>query len=1034
MFGNLHQFRGSRIMRRRHVTKTRLAFEELEARLTPSTNVLTYHNDFASTGLNPNETELTPINVQVGSFGKRFATTVDGQVYAQPLVATGVTINDGPHTTAGQSGVHNVVFVATENDTLYAIDADGGQVLWQRSFLDTTDSTNNTLGATAITPVSPNDVNSTDITPSIGITGTPVIDLTTNTLYVVAKTSETIGGNTHFVQRIHAIAIADGTDRVAPYLLGDTTNGNTNNTQIYVYGTGDGSVTDPYNGTGQLVVQFNALRENERGALSLVNGNLYIEWASHGDQAPYHGWVAVWDVSNLTTSGWKLTGVLNTSPNTGYAGIWQGSGRPAFEADGSAFYVEVGNGSGGSDNPPFDANGFPVDGSYYESLLKVVADSTTTATNQNRNGWGLKVADFFMPYNQVALDNSDTDFGSAAPMLLPDSAGLPGHPHLLVASGKEGKIYLIDRDNLGKFDPNNDHVLNAVPDGSGHTTPPVQLGGGLSTAAFFNGSIYWASGYSDTARAYSINADGTLSITSQTSATFGYLPGSVDISANGASSGIAWVMDRNNNEIHAYDANSLATELWNSGQQAGGADSLGTVVKFAVPTVANGAVYVGTSANLVGYGLTPVTVPDAPTLSVSTVASTSLNLTWTDTTAAQNTATGYLIEQSSDGTNFTQVTTAPAGATSQTIGGLTASTQYYFRIRGLNSLGNSAYSNIVTATTTAGASNILSDLRRTWGFHRADTYHVNAYGFGEKWFLDRLGHWFALTQDGSLYQWPGTAGQLGNRIAIVDPVVFSTPDRLFLAPVQLPQADLDQLAQLRQDHGFHSTSTYYFNSYGFAEKWFPDRNGAWFALRPTGDLFLWNGLAGQLGNRIATIDPLAYDDPAHLFLTPTALSQLIQLQQDHGFNPAGSYYTNTYGFGEEWFQDRNGAWFALTSSGNLYQWNGAMGQLGSQITTVDPLAYSDPSLLFAAQVPLADALLDQLTELEAAHNFHPASSYFRNFYGMGEKWFQDGSGAWFALAPDGSLHQWQGIAGQLGPTLAVLSPLVFDAPELLFRT
>jgi fibronectin type 3 domain-containing protein len=640
----------------------------------------------------------------VGSFGKLFTTTVDGQVYAQPLIDTGVTIANGPNTTPGVAGVHDVVFTATENDTLYAIDASvaGGTVLWKRNFLDTANPGNNTLGATAITTVGSGDVGSADISPIIGITGTPVIDPATNTLYLVPKTKETIGGNTHFVQRLHAINLADGTDRVAPYLIGDTTNGNSNNTQIYAYGNGDGTVTDPYNGTGKPVVQFNALRKHQRGALNLVGGKVYVEWASHGDNRPYHGWVVEWDVSTLTTSGWKLSGVLNTAPNGGLAGIWQGGGRLAFEANGSAFYFETGNGPGGHGNPTLDANGFPADGSYYEALVKVVADTTTTPASQNKNGWGLKVVDNFIPFNQVALDNADQDFGSGAPLLLPDSVGIAGHPHLMVAAGKQGKIYLVDRDNLGKFDPNNDHVLNAVPDGSGHNTPPVQLGGALSTATFFNGKFYWASNYNSTARSYSINANGTLTITSQTTASFGNLEGSVVVSANGTMGGIAWVMDRNVNQIHAYDATTFATELWNSGQKAGGADNLGAVVKFAVPTVANGEVYVGTASSLVVYGLTPPSnaVPSAPTLSATALSGTSINLTWTDPTAPPNTATGYRIEQSTDGTNFTQVTTAPAGSTSLAIGGLTPLTKYFFRIRGFNALGNSAYSNVASATTT----------------------------------------------------------------------------------------------------------------------------------------------------------------------------------------------------------------------------------------------------------------------------------------------------------------------------------------------
>jgi hypothetical protein len=689
----------------RPVRKPGPAVEALETRLVPAVNVLTFHNDIASTGLNPNEVQLTPANVTVGSFGKLFTTPLDGQAYAQPLIDTGVTIADGPHTRPGAAGVHDVVFVATEHDSVYAIDASatGGAVLWQRSFLDTADPTDNTLGATAITAVPAGDVDASsdpNITPEVGITGTPVIDPASNTLYVVAKTKETIQGAAHIVQRLHAVNLGDGTDRVAPFLIGDTTAGNTNNTQIFTYGTGDGAVTDP--GTGLSLVQFNALREHQRGALSLVNGTVYVQWASHADFGPYHGWVVAWDVSNLA-AGLRLQDVFNTSPNGAGGGIWQGGGRLAFEPDGSAFYFEVGNGPGGHDNPVLDANGFPADGSYYEALVKLVADPTTSPAHQNRNGWGLKVADYFIPYDQVALDNADEDFGSAGPMLLPLSAGIPGHPRLLVASGKEGKIYLVDRDNLGKFDPNNDHVVNAVLQPDGHRTPPAQLGDGVySTAAYFNGKIYWnTGGYDGYAYAFALNPDGTLSATSQYSERLGSLTGSLTVSANGTTNGIVWVMDRLRNWIHAFDANTLATELWNSDQKDGGGDAVGTVIKFAVPTVANGEVYVGTANTLVAYGLTPPAgqVPNAPTLSAAALSDTSIRLTWTDTTLPPNTATGYSIEESPDGTAFSLLTTAPAGSTSRDVGGLTPATTYYFRIRGFNGVGNSDYSNIAQATT-----------------------------------------------------------------------------------------------------------------------------------------------------------------------------------------------------------------------------------------------------------------------------------------------------------------------------------------------
>jgi hypothetical protein len=705
-WSSLRAFKFVKIQRRPRIRRAGVHCEELESRLAPSVNVLTFHNDMASSGLNAGENQLTPANVQVGSFGKLFVTPLDGQVFAQPLVDTGVTIANGVNTSTGAAGIHDVVFAATEHDSLYAIDAGvvGGAVLWQRSFLDPTNPSgdiNNTLGATAISTVPMNDVSSPDINPEIGITGTPVIDPATNLLYVVVKTKEMIGGNVHYVQRLHAIHLGDGTDAAAPALIGDTTNGNSNNTQIYVYGSGDGSVVDPYNITGNPVVQFNALREHQRGALSLVNNQVYVEWASHTDNGPYHGWVVVWNVANVLTSGFQMTGVLNTSPNNGLAGIWQGSGRLSFEADGSAFYFETGNGSGGV--PTLNASGFPANANYNEALLKVVADPSTSPTQQNPNGWGLKVADYFIPFNVRSLDGADSDFGSGAPLLLPDSAGIPGHPHLMLASGKEGKIYVVDRDNMGHFDPNNDHVLNAVPDGSGHNTPPVLLSGSLSTPAFFNGQVYWVSGYRGAAYAYTINADGTLSVTSQTAnGNFGYLPGSVAVSANGAVGGVVWVMDRSANQIHAYDANTLATELWNSGQKPGGGDNLGAVVKFAVPTVANGEVYVGTTNSLVVYGLTPPAnaAPNAPVLLATPLSGTSINLTWTDSTASPNNATAYKIELSTDNVTFTQVTTAPPAATSIAIGGLSPLTTYTFRIRGSNGAGDSSYSNTASAVTT----------------------------------------------------------------------------------------------------------------------------------------------------------------------------------------------------------------------------------------------------------------------------------------------------------------------------------------------
>ena len=203
-----------------------------------------------------------------------------------------------------------------------------------------------------------------------------------------------------------------------------------------------------------------------------------------------------------------LSGVLCTDPNGGEGGIWGGGGGLTFDPDETfngqpAFYFETGNGDPRGGNPPLDANGFPADDDYYESLVKVEADPTTTATDQNSNGWGLKIVDYFTPYNVNALDDADEDFGSGSPLVLPDSAGIPGHPHLIVAAGKEGTIYLLDRDNLGKFNANDDNVLNSVYNPStGITTPPVLINGSLSTPAYYHGTLYWVAGYDSNAWSY----------------------------------------------------------------------------------------------------------------------------------------------------------------------------------------------------------------------------------------------------------------------------------------------------------------------------------------------------------------------------------------------------------------------------------------------------------------------------------------------------------------------------------------------------
>jgi hypothetical protein len=546
----------------------RPALEELEGRLTPSgTPVLQYHNDLASTGQNLNETILTTSNVNSGSFGKLFSTAVDGQVYAQPLFLSGVSI-------AG--GTHNVVFAATEHDTVYALDADSGAVLWQKNYLQAGERTRTS-----------NDVGTTDITPQIGITGTPVIDSASGTIYFVTKaTTAPTGTNastSNTVQRLHAVDVATGNEKFGgPVVI-----------QASVNGTGSGN-----DGHGH--VPFDALRNNQRMGLILSGGVIYITWASHGDNGPYHGWVIGYNASTL-----QQIAAFNDTPNGVNGGIWESGGAVSADSSGN-LYLTTGN---GTFDTTLNSSGMPNQHDFGDSVLKLAVDPTSTPTNQNGNGWGLKVADYFTPFNQATLEANDADLGSGGILILPDSAGSTAHRHLMVIAGKEGKIYLIDRDNMGHFDPNTDHVVQEVPGA---------LNAELGNPAFFNGDLYYATpGFgTDVAKEFSI-ANGALSTApvSRSNDTFSWRGGTTSVSANGTSNGIVWALDGGSNQLRAYSAANLGTELYTSAQAANNRDQLGSVVKFTVPTVSNGHVYVGVNGALVGYGLLNtahvITVDDA---------------------------------------------------------------------------------------------------------------------------------------------------------------------------------------------------------------------------------------------------------------------------------------------------------------------------------------------------------------------------------------------------------------------------------------
>jgi hypothetical protein len=506
--------------------------------------VFTHHNDNARTGQNLGETVLTPANVNSGSFGKLFSYNLDGLSMASPLYVAGVNIG---------GTLRNVVYVATQHNTVYAFDADGrsSTPLWQRSFL-----------GSGVTTVPASDTGECcDIAPEIGITGTPVIDQASGTLYVVAKTKE----GTAYRQRLHALDIATGAEKFGgPVLI-----------QASVPGSGQGSVGGN--------VAFDALHENQRPALLLSNGVVYIGFGSHGDIQPYHGWLLGYNATTL-----QQTIAVNFSPNGQGAGIWQANAGPAADAAGN-LYVVTANGT-------FDTNTTNRK-NYGDSVVKVTPAGS--------------VADFFTPHDQASIDANNFDLGAAGAMLLPDQPG--AHPHLLVAAGKNNTLYLIDRDNMGGYNSLNDNqivqsLVNIFPFGSPEP-------GNYSAPVYFNGTVYFGP-IRDNIQAFRLT-NGLLSTApvSRSAEIFNYPGAMLAISANGTANGILWALQRNGDcgvqltcstasagVLKAYDANDL-TRLLYSSDQVPARDTLDFATKFSVPLVANGRVYVTTMGRLTVYGL-----------------------------------------------------------------------------------------------------------------------------------------------------------------------------------------------------------------------------------------------------------------------------------------------------------------------------------------------------------------------------------------------------------------------------------------------
>ncbi len=490
--------------------------------------MLTYHNDNSRTGQYLDETTLTPSNVTSTTFGKLFAETVDSYVYAQPLFLPGLTIG---------GAVHDVVFVATEMNSVYAFDATTkGPALWHVNV------------GTALSCSDLDDCG--DLVPGAGITGTPVIDPSTQTMYLVSLVKDDAG----FHHRLHALDVTNGGDRPG--------------SPVEISPTVSGSGADSDGG----VVEFDAQHHYQRCALLLSGGVVYIGIGGNAESdSDNHGWIVGYDASTLTS-----TMTFCASPDANWVSLWQAGGGLASDSDGY-IYGDTANGT-------FDVDMGGTD--YGDSALKL--DSTGN------------VADYFTPYNQALMASGDIDFGSANPLLLPDQTGPVTHE--LIAAGKPGILYLINRDDMGQMNPGNSdsqivQSVSAFPNTTGITN------GIFMSPAYWNGHVYVA-GIGDSLCDYTVSA-GLLSTTpaSMTSAQISYPGATVSVSANGASSGIVWALDGNAGVLYAYDATDLGNELYDTTQASDDRDAPGAPVKFAVPTVANGHVYVGTQTELDVYGL-----------------------------------------------------------------------------------------------------------------------------------------------------------------------------------------------------------------------------------------------------------------------------------------------------------------------------------------------------------------------------------------------------------------------------------------------
>jgi len=501
--------------------------------------VLTWHNDNGRTGRNTSETKLTLANVNSATFGKLFTLSTDGLVDAEPLYVPNLTVN---------GGMHNVVFVVSENDTVYAFDGDNGSTLWQVTALGAGEAASDNRGCG-------------QVTPKIGITSTPVIDLSSGqhgTIYLVAMSKDS-SGNYH--QRLHALDVTTGVEEF----------GGPVDIQAKYPGTGD-------NSQGGNVV-FDPKQYKERSGLLLLNHTIYTAWASHCDFRPYTGWIMGYNEATLAQQS-----VINVTPNGNEGAIWAAGSGLAADSGGNIYFDDA----NGTFDTTLDGNGFPVNGDYGNAIVKL---STTKKK--------LMVADYFNMYNTVSESNADEDLGSGGAMVIPNIKDSGGGVHqLVVGAGKDSNIYLADRNNMGKFNPNNNNQLYQELQGA-------LAGSVFSAPAFSQDKVYYGA-VGDTIKAFAFDSSGKLASTpqSKTSNAFGYPGATPSISGNTKKNTILWATENTSPAVlHAYNANNLAVELYNSNQASGGRDHFGNGNKYITPMIANGKVYVGTQTGVGVFGL-----------------------------------------------------------------------------------------------------------------------------------------------------------------------------------------------------------------------------------------------------------------------------------------------------------------------------------------------------------------------------------------------------------------------------------------------